>query len=393
VAATRPTSALRTAALRTLFDFCGCVAATDEVEAGRWPLDRAGRLALRAHLRDQDDLHLDTVTHPGGIVWSAVCACALEREVSLADACAAAALGYELVVRLAEAAGPDHRRRWHVTTTAGTVGAAGAAATLLAPGAEADAVAHAASIAGGSVHAMVERAGTRFLHRAHAASSGVACARAAAEGISAAGHVLESGHGAFEELGAAAAAERSTAVRAATGLEETGFRLYPASGFAHAAVDAALSLAPVEAAAVDAVRVAVAPPAAVALASNPAPVDDEQAWWSIEHAVALALISADPDALAAGRTPAALELCRRVEVVEGGSGWSATVEVKLGSGDVRVAAVDGPPGHGDRPASDEDLLRKWERLTSRDGEPVLERLRAADDAEPLAPLLAFAGAG
>ncbi len=321
-----------------------------------------------------------------------MCACALEQEASLGDAGAAAALGYELVVRLAEAAGADHRRRWHVTTTAGTVGAAGAAARLLAPGTEAAAVAHAASVAGGSLHGIVERSGTRFLHRAHAAASGVACARAAAAGVTAAEHVLESGRGAFEELAGAEAAERLTAPRAATGLEQTGFRLYASTGFAHAAVDAALSLAPLDPAAVVAVRVAVSPASAVALASNPAPADDEQAWWSIEHAVAMALISADPDASAAGLGPAeALDLCRRVEVVDGGTGWSASVEVELASGEERVASVDGPPGHGDRPASDEDLLRKWRRLTGRDGEPVLERLRTADDAEPLACLLAFAG--
>jgi MmgE/PrpD N-terminal domain len=70
------------------------------------------------------------LTHPGGVVWSSVTAIALECESSVFEAFTAAAFGYELAVRLSEAFGIEHRRRWHATTTAGAVGAAGAAALL-----------------------------------------------------------------------------------------------------------------------------------------------------------------------------------------------------------------------------------------------------------------------
>lgn len=380
-AATPPSPPLRRAALRTLFDFCGCVLAGAEPEAS-WPLDRAGRLALYAHRRDQDDLHLGSVTHPGGVVWSAVAACAVECGASIGDAVAAAALGYELTVRLAEAAGAQHRQRWHATATAGTVGAAGAAARLLGAD-EADAVAHAASVAGGSAHAMLELAGTRFLHRCHAASAGVACARAAAAGLRASRGVLAGGRGAFAELSG-----DPLAAREATALEETGFRLYAASGFAHAAAAAALSLGPLEPGEIERVRVVVSPPAALALASNRAPADDEEAWWSVEHAVAACLTTGGLDALAAGRGgPAVLALCARVDLEAGAPGWGASVEATMRDGSARTASVDGPPGHGDRPASDDDLLAKWRRLTGCDGAAFLERLLVADDEEPLAALL------
>jgi 2-methylcitrate dehydratase PrpD len=365
--------------VRTLFDFCACVVAGGEVE---WPRDPAARLAVSAHLRDQDDLHLGSLTHPGGVVWSAVVACAAERGSTVGDSMAAAALGYEVMIRLAEAAGPEHRQRWHVTVTAGTGGAAAAAARLLG-GDEVDAVAQAASVAGGSSHAMIERTGTRFLHRAHATGTGVVCARAAGAGLPASRGVLGSGRGAFAELPG-----DPTAARAAPGVEETGFRLYGATGFAHAAIDAALSLGPLDPATLERVRVTVSPPAAVALASNPDPADNEEAWWSIQHAIAVCLATGDPQALAAGRAGGALfDLCRRVEVDGGGSGWEANVEVSRADGSTSSAAVEGPRGHGQRAASDDDLLAKWQRVTGRDGSAFFARLLEAGDADPLAPLL------
>jgi 2-methylcitrate dehydratase PrpD len=299
-------------------------------------------------------------------VWSTVAAGALEREVTVAAATAAAALGYELTVRLAEAAGPEHRQRWHVTTTAGTVGAAGAAARLLGGDDEAvtDAVAHAASLAGGAAHAMVERTATRFLHRAHAVATGLACARAACAGKGGGRRILDEGRGTF----VLADAERLTAPRPASALEETGFRLRPATGFAHSALDAALSLPPLGA--VEIVRVGVSPVAA-ALASNPSPQSDEEAWWSIEHAVASSL---------------AVDI-GRIDVQPSTEGWAATVEAQQRDGSVRTASVTEPLGHPQRPASDDDLRSKWTRLTGTDGAAAFARITAADDGDSFGALV------
>ncbi len=319
-----------------------------------------------------------------------VAACALEREVTVGEAIAAAALGYELTVRLGESAGPEHRQRFHLTATAGTVGASGAAARLLGAddAAVAAAVGHAVSVAGGSLQAIVERSGTRFLHRAHAASTGLACARAACSGLGATRHGLESGRGAF------AAAPEAPAVnllasRPTTCLEETGYRLHAATGFAQAAVDAALAIGRLDPLEVERVTVTVSPPAAAALASNPTPADAEEAWWSIEHAVAVCLAAGDADALAGGLTGRqdVLALCGRIEVEPGGSGWEAAVEAVLGGGSVRTAAVDCALGHAGRPASDDDLTRKWRRLTGADGASFLARLLVVDDAAPFASVL------
>jgi 2-methylcitrate dehydratase PrpD len=337
-----------------------------------WPLDRAGRLAFAAHLRDRDDLHLGTGTHPGGVVWSAAVACGLERDASLGDVVAAAAFGYELTVRLARAYAPAHGQRWHATATAGAAGAAGAAALLLgAP--PADAVGHALSVAGGSIQAVLELSGTRFLHRVHAATAGVACARAAGAGLDATRLGLGGGRGTFADE----PSDELLAGRPTSALEETGFRLLAATGFAHAAIEAAASLGPLDQAAVRHVVATVSPPAAVAIASNPAPETDEQAWWSIEHAVAAALVSGDPESL--GSEP---DLRSRVELVAGGPGWAARVEATLEDGSIRTSTVERP-----RLAGDDDLLRKWRRLAGDDGSAFFARLLDSDDATPLADVL------
>ena len=379
--------AVRPVAARTLFDFWACALAGKGSGDADWPAGHAGRLALAAHRCDLDDLHFGSLTHPGGVVWSAVTACAVECGATLAEAMRAAAFGYELTVRLAEAYGADHRKTWHVTATAGTIGAAGAAALLASPadpGCAARAVGHALSVTSGSAQAMVERSGTRFLHRAHAAETGVACARAARAGLPASRLGLEGGRGAFG-TGPATLADDLLRERGAHAIAETGFRLHAATGFAHAAIAAAASLGPLDPAEVARVRVDVAP-AAVAMASNPVPANDEEAWWSIQHAVAISLSTGSPPVFpgASSDSPAVLELCRRVEVVAAGTGWAASVEVEVRDGDTRTASVDAPRGHPSHPASDADLLAKWERLTGFDGAPFLAFLQAGEDDASLA---------
>jgi 2-methylcitrate dehydratase PrpD len=377
----------RLAAARTLFDYWACVLAGEASITMDWPSGRAGRLALAAHLHDQDDLHLASLTHPGGVVWSAVTACAVESGATLRAAMEAATFGYELTVRLAEAFGADHRQRWHVTATAGTIGAAGAAALLLGADAVA-AVGHALSVTGGSSQAMAERSGTRFLHRAHAAETGVACARAARAGLPASRLGLEGGRGVFAPAPCAPACDL-LGERAASAMEETGFRLHATTGFAHAAVDAALLLGRIDPAAIARATVAVGPAAAI-IASNREPADDEDAWWSIEHAVAVCLATGSPTVFPGVLSERAdvLELCRRIEVVAAGTGWDASMEVNLHDGSRRIAAVDGPLGHGAHPASDGELLAKWRRLTGGDGAPFFQRLRSGGDDVAFAAMIA-----
>jgi 2-methylcitrate dehydratase PrpD len=382
-----PSGEAKTAAARTLFDFTGCVLGADPARS-TWATDVPGRLSAEAHARDLDDLHHGSLTHPGGVVWSAVTACALARDSSWSDAVNAAALGYELVVRVGSSLGAEHRRSWHATAVAGVIGAAAAAAQVLG-GDQAtivDAVGHASSVASGSAQAQIERTGTRLVHRAYAASMGVMCARAACHGLDGIEHGLDGGRGAFT---VPPVIEPDAGSGTSSALEQTGFRLYWASGFSHAAIDAAAEIGPLEPNEIERVVVAVSPPGAARLASNPRPVSDDDAWWSIEHAVAVSLATGGADALESGlaRDPAVLRLCEAVELTTVDADWLATVEVATADGRIRRASTDAPPGHPTCPATDDDLREKWRRLTGRDGSSYLARLLTAHPAMPFSALV------
>jgi 2-methylcitrate dehydratase PrpD len=333
---------IRRPAGRALFDYLACL------EAGRRA--RPGLpAAAAAALLDRDDLHWPSLTHPGAAIWTVVRECGEDAR--------AAAAGYEVTVRLGLALGAEHRRHWHATATAGTVGAAVAAAVAWGLDRDEilDATAHAISVAGGSILALRERSGTRFFHRAHAAATGLAAARAAAEGLAGTRGGLEPSSGLFAAMGGSA--EQLVATRDRLAIEEITFRVHAATGFAHAAIEAAAELAPVE----DAARIVVeTTPAAIALAGNADPATDEEAWWSIPYAVVVTLLGIDLEDRTLVDDTRVRGLLTRVELREGDV---STVEVDGRSASCAEAHVP----------TDEELVRKWQTLNP-ELDPPLELL-------------------
>ncbi len=336
------TDRIRRPAGRALFDHLACL------EAGR-RVSPSLPDAAAAALLDRDDLHWPSVTHPGAAVWSVVRECG-------GDARAATA-GYEATARLGAALGAEHRRFWHSSATAGSVGAAIAAAIAcdLDEDRIVDAAAHAISVAGGSILAIVERRGTRFFHRAHAAATGIAAARAAASGLDGTRGGLDGDRGLFAATGGSPAGLLLERERLA--LEETTFRIHATTGFAQAAVEAAMELAPVEG---DGPVVVEAPPAAVALAGNGDPRTDDDAWWSLPYAVAVTLLG--------------LDLGDRSLLHD------SRVRALLGSVELREGPVSRVEARGREAIcveahvpTDEELVAKW-RALNPDLEPPLELL-------------------
>ncbi|MFN2629887.1 MAG: MmgE/PrpD family protein [Gaiellaceae bacterium] len=362
---------------RSFFDFAACVQGGRGALDAAWA-DPAGRLALEAHALDRDDLHAATLTHPGGIVWPAVLAAG--RAASGRQAVAAAALGYEVVTAVATLLGRDARRHWHVAALAGAPGAAAAAASVSGAGADVvtAAAGHALSVAGGSIQCMLERSGTRLLHRAHAVRSGLDCAGAASAGLGATRRGLESPNGLLAAVGSDvdpwAEPPGGTPALAATSL-----RPWAATGFAQAAVDAALELGPLPADDVAAVSISLSAGGA-ALAGNLRPETNEEAWWSVAHAACVALV-AGGEALERGLTsdPAVTALLGRCTVTAGRADLGADLEVELRSGARRTATVPFALGHPSRPLSDEQQLLKWRRVAAGDGTEALERCLAIAD--------------
>jgi 2-methylcitrate dehydratase PrpD len=91
---------------------------------------------VQAAVYEVDDVHLDCRVHPGLAVVSAAFALAEREGAHGRRLIEAVVAGYEVIVRLTIALGVPHNNWWHSTGTAGTVGAAAAAAKLLGLSAE-----------------------------------------------------------------------------------------------------------------------------------------------------------------------------------------------------------------------------------------------------------------
>jgi 2-methylcitrate dehydratase PrpD len=325
----------RRAGSRALFDHLACR------EAGRREAPTALGAAAAAAWHDRDDVHWPSLTHPGGIVWTVLAAAGADGETRWR----AAHAGYEVTCRLARALGPSHRRYWHATTTAGTVGGAVAAAVAL----DVDPVAaagHAISITGGSIVALLERSPTRLLHRDHAASTALRCAEAAAA-LPATRAGLEHPRGLLAAMGDGpsdallAPAERSA-------LAETSFRRHATSGFAQAVVEAARGHGPVDPEAPGEILVEV-PEATLGMAADPAPADAGAAWWSCQHAVAVTLLGLDLEDRSLAGDPRVVAVRDRVTVTEGPV---SSVTIGAQRTECAVAAA----------LTDDDLVAKWHVL-------------------------------
>jgi 2-methylcitrate dehydratase PrpD len=328
----------RRAGSRALFDYLACLT------AGRRSAPAGVGDAGAAVIGDRDDIHWPSLTHPGAIVWTALRATKVDKPALWR----AAHAGYEVTARLGRALGAEHRRYWHATTTAGTVGGAVAAAVALGTD-PVNAAGHAISVTGGSILCIVERTGTRILHRDHAVATALRCA--SVDQVPATLDSLEHSHGLFAAMGGSPNGLLEPSERSA--LSEVSFRRHATSGFAQAIVEAAREIAPVENASEVAIEV---PQAAAALAGNPAPRNEAEGWWSCQHAVAVTLLGLDLED----------DLVRDPRVV------AIRERVRMTVGTVSRVTVDGRTAERDfaAPLNDRDLEDKWKRLNPGVEPPV-----------------------
>jgi len=356
-------------------------AGADAVPADRWSRDgalgAAARLALACHRGDRDDLHWRAGVHPGSVVWPAILALA-EGGADPADVRAAAAAGYAAIIATAGLLGPRHARHWHLTATAGTVGAAAAAAVLTGAGEEelGAAVAHALAIAGGVGQVVIDRTDGAAVNRAGAVLSGILAARAAAAGLTPSGAVLDGPRGLLRATGAHSEGDPLPSIPPPAGpgaLRETSVRLYPVTGFLQSAVAGIRRLRPPELRELPRIVFTCAP--AVAAMTGERGVRD--AWWEARRCLAAAWLVGEVwqlDRRAAQLDGPLAALIARVEVrTDDLPAWSAIVQVDH-AGSSAEAVVDTPPGW-DAELSRAELHRKWASMGT---DPATLLGRAAD---------------
>ncbi len=363
-----------------------------------------------SHIVEMDDVERESVTHPGAVVVPAALAVAERVGASGLELLAAVVAGYELMVRVGAAVGPEHYYHFHNTATAGVFGAAAAAGWLLALDRDrlVWALGNAGTQAAGLWQFNEEGALTKPLHPGRAAANGVLAATLSRLGLTGARHILEGERGFFAGL-----APRGDPQQVVAHLGEAdeplrvrkiSIKPHASCRHTHAPIDAALALRaqlPADAT-IAAVRVSTYG-AALTLCDKPDPHTAPDAKFSLQFCVASALLRGQVGLVEFSDTALADSAVRallpRIEVAIDPAReaaypgcWSAAVEVTLADGRTFEATQDRPKGDPENPLSVPELEAKFRNLAAAGGvhgaqvERLLDWLRALARPEPLDPL-------
>ncbi|MSQ23506.1 MAG: MmgE/PrpD family protein [Chloroflexi bacterium] len=200
---------------------------------------------VASHVLDFDDTHDPTILHGTGPVMSAALAVGQWMGVSGRALMAAHSIGFDVAARVALAVHPEHYDQgFHVTGTAGTLGAAAAAGRLL--GLDSNQMINALSAAAAQAAGLREMFGsmTKSLHAGKAAANGVLSALLAKRDWVSAAAGLEGVRGYWSVL-----SQKSDVDRALAGLGTTwellndGFKPYACGVVTHPTIDAVAALA------------------------------------------------------------------------------------------------------------------------------------------------------
>lgn len=318
----RPVAAAdRARAVLHLIDWAGCAAigATEPAGAilrqagglyGAGPCAVAGGCRLApagaafvngglGNILEMDDIHRSSMLHPGPVVIPAALAAAEARGAGGPALLEAIVRGYEAVIRVGQSVGPGHYALWHNSSTCGPFGAAAAVAALAGLDEDATvwALGNAGTQAAGPWRCRHERVMSKQLHTARAAAAGLAAAELAALGFPGPDFILEGEQGFWAAM--CPDPDRGAVLRGPDDpwrIHDTSFKPWPACRHVHAALEAAVQLGPrfrAEGASA-AIRVETYADA-LRFCDRPAPATPHEAKFSLQHAVATALLGLPQD--------------------------------------------------------------------------------------------------
>src|SRR5688572_2228338 len=329
------------------------------------------------HGLDFDDGTTHGSAHPSGAIFPAVLAAAEQHGADARAVILAAALGYDVMVRIAAAMHPvTAKRGFHNTPLAGVFGAAAAVASLLKldAGRTNHALGLAGSFAGGIRQYLDDGAEVKRIHPGKAARDGLLCAEFAKRGITGPGKVLEGRYG-FADTHAGGDFKWGRLMEGLGGRWEIAgiyFKPYPCCRHYHSAIDGIVALRDqhgIRPQDVESLRVGLY---AVGVNGHDHKHCDNilDAQMSAPVGAALALVDGEigahqflPESLARPEVKRVIglsdtrldEQCERLYPVR----RSGAVEIGLRGGKKVSARVLDPKGEGENPMSDADLERKF----------------------------------
>ena len=332
---------------------------------------------VSSHVLDFDDTHEGTLIHPSAPILSAALALAEARGASGAELLTAFVLGLEAACRVGMAVSPAHYDAgWHITGTAGAIGAGAAAARLLRLDAERTAWAiglAATQPVGLRVHF---GAMAKSFHPGRAAQNGLLAALLAAEGFDAAPDAIEGRRGFAAVLSTAFAPERiEEDLGTRWEIMRNTYKPFACGLVVHPVIDLCLRLRAEPGFAVEGVeRVRLrVHPLVMDLTGKAEPTSGLEGKFSVFHAAAVALLDgAGGEAEFSDvrvRAREVVELRRRVEAVvdEACGRTEAGVVLAMRGGVELRASTSAPLGSLENPVPDDALSAKFLGLAA----PVL----------------------
>jgi 2-methylcitrate dehydratase PrpD len=243
------------------------------------------------HTLEMDDLHKQSVTHPGCVVVPAALSIAAREGLSGERLLVAILQGYEAMCRIGNAVGRSHYKIWHTTATCGPYGSAMAVSKLLnlSPQQHVWALGNAGTQSAGFWEFMNSGGMSKHLHAGRAAEAGILAADLARVGFTGPGEILEGKQGMF--AAACADANPDEVVAAPQGpwhLTQTSLKPWPCCRHTHPAIDAALEISAQLDSPVTKVTLCTYQ-AALDVCDRPDPDNEYEAKFSLQHCLATAL--------------------------------------------------------------------------------------------------------
>jgi 2-methylcitrate dehydratase PrpD len=281
---------------KTMGMSAGALAAFDRARHG--PDAAAFALGALGSLLELDDLHRPSILHAGDVVCPAALVVGLANGVTGLELLRSVLAGYEVALRIGEAAASGGYTSWYNSGTCGVFGAAMAASVSLGldASAQAHALGHAGMQAAGLWQCRLEPGHAKQLAAAHATRAGITAARTARAGLAAPLEILEGDLGFFATLYPAADARDIAAdPQARWRLHDVSFKPWSCCRHTHPAIAAALEVRARIPGAENLREVSLRTyGAALAFCDNPAPATAHESRFSLQHCIAIALSRGAP---------------------------------------------------------------------------------------------------
>ncbi len=343
-------------------------------------------LGALTHILETDDLHRQSVVHPGCVVVPPAWVLASEHDLDGRAFLTSVLHGFEATTRIGMAVGAEHYRIWHNTATCGPFGSAMAGAALLdlSDAETTHALGNAGSQAAGLWEFLETGAMTKHLHAGHASEAGVRAAELAKYGFTGPPKILEGEKGFFK---ATCPDADPSAVLADPDdpwqLTTTSIKPWPSCRHTHPAIDAAEAIraqvqnqgTPLSEDMIRSVEVGVYQ-AALDVCDRVDPTTDYEAKFSLHHTVAAALLLDKVDFEAFGeKARGELETARpkiRPRLQEPfasayPNAWGSSVTLELTSGEIFAETREHAKGDPEAPLTRSEMIDKAHMLLTHAG--------------------------